>query len=78
MLGDTTNLASLQTDHSRRVSSPLLAPWRYISALYRHWAAVQQNKRSVEYLASMPDYLLKDIGLTRAQANDLARKPSFR
>ena len=42
-----------------------------LGALFRHW----QARRSVRHLASLDDYVLKDIGLSRAELFTVAGVP---
>jgi uncharacterized protein YjiS (DUF1127 family) len=65
--------------------SPRLAPRPHGLALHtllaRLWAAVsawQYRRRSQRDLLSLDDRMLKDIGLTRAQAEAASRKPFWR
>jgi uncharacterized protein YjiS (DUF1127 family) len=70
---------------SPTASTPRLAPrphWLALHTLFaRLWAALsawQHRRRSHRDLLSLDDRMLKDIGLTRAQAEQASRKPFWR
>jgi uncharacterized protein YjiS (DUF1127 family) len=52
-------------------SWPAVGPAR---AIFRRWAERRGQRRALAELAAFP-YLLRDLGLTRAQAMHEARKP---
>jgi uncharacterized protein YjiS (DUF1127 family) len=47
---------------------------RLIGRLAGAWIAAERRRRDAEQLATMPDYLLYDIGLTRDGVASLARQ----
>ena len=57
------------------IAVPALAPrprrrGGLFTSLVESWAAARAHRRDTELLRSMPDYLLRDIGLTRDDVCD--------
>jgi uncharacterized protein YjiS (DUF1127 family) len=48
---------------------------RLASRAARAWAERRRRRRTVDALMGLDDYLLKDIGLTRAEIRTVARRP---
>jgi uncharacterized protein YjiS (DUF1127 family) len=55
--------------------SPRRGLGHLIAALADRWIAAEARRRDAERLATMPDYLLRDIGLTR---NAVRGEPTVR
>jgi len=49
-----------------------------LAALLRLWAERSRQRRHLAEIAKWDDYVLKDIGVSRQQALDEARKPLWR
>lgn len=74
-----TPLPSAPTALERLVARPTLPVSAkvavYFADLLAHWAERSASRRTLQHL---PDEVLEDVGLTRAQAADEAAKPFWR
>ena len=48
-----------------------------IFAVLEHLVRVCRSRRDAEYLATLNDYLLKDIGITRSDIEEVVRRGRF-
>ena len=53
-----------QARQSGKVRGLVLTAWKYVLAVFRREAEYQTGLRHYRELATMPDHLLKDIGVT--------------
>jgi uncharacterized protein YjiS (DUF1127 family) len=51
--------------------SPMLVLFRYLAIRWHRWSRWQTRKRASQQLMSLPDYLLKDIGISRSQIHSV-------
>ncbi|MGF9694489.1 DUF1127 domain-containing protein [Rhizobium sp. 0TCS1.26] len=51
--------------------SPIVILMRYLAIRSRRWSRWQARKRASQQLMSLPDYLLKDIGISRSQIHSV-------
>ena len=68
--------------HAKRIRiaarPSLLSPLQLLSGLARLLAEWEHRARDRNKLAEMPDHLLKDIGISRSDAEQESRKPLWR
>lgn len=62
----------------RAVAATVLLLWDGLRRLRMTWREWSQNARSRRQLATLPDHLLKDVGLNRCDVDREVRKPRWR
>ncbi len=68
-----TQMTAATARKSMRLGSAMPQPLGFLVRLIARWQRRQRQRRDQAWLQSQPDYLLRDIGISRAEIEGILR-----
>ena len=73
-----TQMTAATARKPMRVATAMPQPLGFLARMIARWQRRQRQRRDQTWLQSQPDYLLRDIGVSRAEIEGILRGVRYR